>query len=86
VVFIGNLGKELSPAAASLSLSDKLTLMEQYVGKQIIDAVVVGPKVNVSAVTDRLIIQEVLEAHDIPYRHDRHLLRAALEKAVQQLG
>ena len=60
--------------------------MEQYVGRKIIDAVVVGPKVNVSAVTERLIIQEVLEAGDIPYRHDRQLLRAALEKAVQQLG
>lgn len=86
VVYIGNLGKELSAAAASLTLKDKLTIMEQYVGKPIIDAVIVGPKVNVSAVSDRVVIQGVLEASDIPYRHDRHLLREALEKAVQALG
>ena len=86
VVYIGNLGKELSVAAASLTLKDKLNIMEQYVGKPIIDAVVVGPKVDVCAVSDRVVIQEVLEASDIPYRHDRHLLRMALEKAVQTLG
>lgn len=86
VVYIGNLGKELSPAAARLTLSDKLSIMEQYIGKRIIDAAVVGPKVDASTVTDRLIIQEELEASDIPYRHDRVLLRNALEKAVQQLG
>lgn len=34
MVYIGNLGRELSPAAASLSLADKLDLMEQYVGKK----------------------------------------------------
>ncbi len=44
MVYIGNLGRELSPAAASLSLADKLELMEQYVGKKIIDGVVVGRK------------------------------------------
>ncbi|MFI8317514.1 uridine diphosphate-N-acetylglucosamine-binding protein YvcK [Kosakonia cowanii] len=86
VVYIGNLGKELSPAATRLTLADKLSIMEQYIGKRIIDAAVVGPKVDASTVTDRLIIQEELEASDIPYRHDRVLLRNALEKAVQQLG
>ena len=86
VVYIGNLGRELSVAAANLTLKDKLTIMEQYVGKPIIVAVIVGPKVDVSAVSDRVVIQGVLEASDIPYRHDRHLLREALEKAVQALG
>ncbi len=86
VVYIGNLGRELSVAAANLTLKDKLTIMEQYVGKPIIDAVIVGPKVDVSAVSDWVVIQGVLEASDIPYRHDRHLLREALEKAVQALG
>lgn len=86
VVYIGNLGRELSVAAANLTLKDKLTIMEQYVGKPIIDAVIVGPKVDISAVSDRVVIQGVLEASDIPYRHDRHLLREALEKAVQALG
>ncbi|YCI80542.1 uridine diphosphate-N-acetylglucosamine-binding protein YvcK [Enterobacteriaceae bacterium] len=86
VVYVGNLGRELSPAAASLRLEEKLALMEQYVGKKIVDAVVVGPKVDVSDVKGRLIVQEPLEASDVPYRHDRHLLRVALEKAIQQLG
>lgn len=62
MVYIGNLGRELSPAAASLSLADKLNLMEQYVGKKIIDGVVVGPKVDVSGIGDRVVVQEPLEA------------------------
>ncbi|WP_435929597.1 uridine diphosphate-N-acetylglucosamine-binding protein YvcK [Dryocola sp. BD613] len=86
VVYIGNLGRELSEAAASLTLKEKLEIMEQRVGKRIIDAVVVGPHVDVSSVKDRVVIQEPLEASDIPYRHDRVLLRQALEKAIQTLG
>ncbi|EJF31907.1 uridine diphosphate-N-acetylglucosamine-binding protein YvcK [Enterobacter sp. Ap-916] len=86
MVYIGNLGKELSPAAASLSLRQKLELMEQHIGKRVIDAVLVGPHVEASEVGDRLVIQQPLEASDIRYRHDRQLLRAALEQAVQQLG
>ncbi|HEY3589400.1 MAG TPA: uridine diphosphate-N-acetylglucosamine-binding protein YvcK [Buttiauxella sp.] len=86
VVFIGNLGKELSTAAASLSLGQTLDIMEQRVGKRIVDAVVVGPQIDVSEITDRVVIQEPLEACDIRYRHDRQLLRQALEKAIQQLG
>ncbi|ATF93589.1 uridine diphosphate-N-acetylglucosamine-binding protein YvcK [Cedecea neteri] len=86
MVYIGNLGKELSPAAAGLSLRQKLELMEQHIGKRVIDAVLVGPQVDVSEVGDRLVIQQPLEASDIRYRHDRQLLRAALEQAVQQLG
>jgi uncharacterized cofD-like protein len=86
MVYIGNLGKELSPAAASLSLKDKLALMEHYVGKPVIDAVVVGPTVDVSGMENRVVIQAQLEASDIRYRHDRHLLREALEQAIQALG
>ncbi|MCT4710837.1 uridine diphosphate-N-acetylglucosamine-binding protein YvcK [Enterobacteriaceae bacterium H11S18] len=86
VVYIDNLGRELSVAAASLSLKNKLDIMEQRVGKRIIDAVVVGPHEDVCDVQDRVVIQEPLEASDIPYRHDRHLLRQALEKAIQTLG
>lgn len=85
MVYIGNLGRELSLPAANLKLESKLAIMEQYVGK-VIDAVIVGPKVDVSAVKERIVIQEVLEASDIPYRHDRQLLHSALEKALQALG
>ncbi|HAL0618589.1 uridine diphosphate-N-acetylglucosamine-binding protein YvcK [Escherichia coli] len=86
MVYIGNLERELSLPAANLKLESKLAIMEQYVGKKVIDAVIVGPKVDVSAVKERIVIQEVLEASDIPYRHDRQLLHSALEKALQALG
>ncbi|WP_096884671.1 YvcK family protein [Escherichia coli] len=86
MVYIGNLGRELSLPAANLKLESKLAIMEHYVGKKVIDAVIVGPKVDVSAVKERIVIQEVLEANDIPYRHDRQLLHSALEKALQALG
>ncbi|WNY88086.1 uridine diphosphate-N-acetylglucosamine-binding protein YvcK [Leclercia adecarboxylata] len=86
VVYIGNLGRELSPATAGLSLAAKLALMEQYVGKKIVDAVVVGPKEDISGMEGRVVVQEPLEASDIKYRHDRHLLRVALERAIQALG
>ena len=86
LIYIGNLGRELSPAAASLRLEDKLAIMEKYIGKKVIDAVVIGPHVDIQGVQDRLIVQQPLEAADIPYRHDRQLLRLALEEALQGLG
>ena len=86
MIYIGNLGKELSVAAAALTLQDKLKIMEDAIGGHAIDAVVVGPKVNVSGIENRIVVQETLEASDIPYRHDRDLLRMAIEKALQQLG
>ncbi|VDZ80011.1 protein YbhK [Salmonella bongori] len=70
-----------------LTLVDKLAMMEQYIGKKVIDAVVVwAGKLTSVAVNDRVVIQDVLEASDIPYRHDRQLLHNALEKALQALG
>jgi uncharacterized cofD-like protein len=86
MIYIGNLGKELSVAAAALTLQDKLKIMEDAIGGHAIDAVVVGPKVNVSGIENRIVVQETLEASDIPYSHDRDLLRMAIEKALQQLG
>jgi len=86
VVYIDNLGKELSPAAANLSLAEKLKIMEQHIGKRIIDAVLVSPQIDASQLVDRLVIQQPLEACDVKYRHDRQLLRTALEQTLQQLG
>jgi uncharacterized cofD-like protein len=83
MVFIGNLGRELSPAAASLNVADKLAVMEKAIGKRVIDAIVVSPAADCSGVEERLIIREPLEAADIKYRHDRQLLRIALEHAIQ---
>ncbi|WP_029592283.1 uridine diphosphate-N-acetylglucosamine-binding protein YvcK [Franconibacter pulveris] len=86
MVYVGNLGREQSAAADNLPLEEKLAVMEQYVGKTVVDAVVVGPQIDVSGVKSRIIVQQPLEATDIPHRHDRHLLRIALEKAIQELG
>jgi len=57
--------------------------MERYIGKRVIDAVVVGPSVATEGIENRLIVREPLEAADIKYRHDRQLLRVALEHAIQ---
>jgi len=86
MIYIGNLGRELSVAAAALSLKDKLVLMEEKIGRQMIDAVIVGPGVDASEVQDRVVIQQPLEASDIRYRHDRQLLRQALDQALVELA
>lgn len=85
MVFIDNLGKEHSPAA-NLTLADRVGIMEHYVGKRVIDAIVVGPKTETTGLENRAIVQTPLDAADVPYRHDRVLLRNALEKAIQALG
>ncbi|MEN0612956.1 uridine diphosphate-N-acetylglucosamine-binding protein YvcK [Klebsiella indica] len=85
MVFIDNLGKEHSPAA-SLTLADRVAIMEQYIGKRVIDALVIGPKADLAGIDNRVVIQTPLDASDVPYRHDRQLLRRALEKAIQELG
>ena len=85
MVYIDNLGREHSPAG-DLSIETRIGLLEHYIGKPVIDAVVVGPKVDVSHVQCKVVIQQPLEADDIPYRHDRALLRAALEEALQSFG
>lgn len=51
-----------------------------------IDAIVVSPAADISHLEGRHVIQHPLEAGDIKYRHDRHLLHIALEQAVQSLG
>ena len=85
MVFIDNLGKEHSPAA-NLTLADRVGIMEHYIGKRVIDAIVVGPKTDTTGLENRAIVQAPLDAADVPYRHDRVLLRNALEKAIQTLG
>ncbi|MNJ82421.1 hypothetical protein D3C77_818100 [compost metagenome] len=60
--------------------------MEEKIGRKMIDAVIVGPAVDTSAMQDRIVVQQPLEASDIPYRHDRQLLRQALDTALVQLA
>ncbi|MFH8133860.1 uridine diphosphate-N-acetylglucosamine-binding protein YvcK [Pantoea osteomyelitidis] len=85
MVFIGNLGRELSLAAANLTVADKLQIMERAIGRRVIDAIVVSPYADISGVESRLIVREPLEAADIRYRHDRQLLHVALEHAIQAI-
>lgn len=86
MIYIDNLGRELSVAAATLTLKNKLELMEAKIGRQMIDAVIVGPTADTREVQDRVVIKQPLEAQDIPYRHDRQLLRQALDQALIELG
>ncbi|WP_416261910.1 uridine diphosphate-N-acetylglucosamine-binding protein YvcK [Gibbsiella quercinecans] len=86
VIYINNLGRELSVAAASLSLKDKLNMMEEHIGRRMIDAVIACPAADTHQVQDRVVIQQALEASDIPYRHDRQLLRQALDRALSELA
>ncbi|WP_445494228.1 uridine diphosphate-N-acetylglucosamine-binding protein YvcK [Photorhabdus sp. SF281] len=86
MIYIGNLGKELSAAAAGLTLKDKLEIMENKIGCRMIDAVIVGPCTDISKLSGRITTQQILEAQDIPYRHDRELLHQALENTLQNLG
>lgn len=86
IVYISNLGKELSVAAASLNLQDKLNMIEKQIGRAAINAAIVGPGIPLGEASSRLIIQRPLEAQDVPYRHDRELLRLALEEALQRMG
>lgn len=85
MVFIDNLGKEHSPAA-SLTLADRVGIMEHYIGKQVIDALIVGQNTDISGLENRTIVQTRLDAVDVPYRHDRARLRNALEEAIQAMG
>ncbi|MDC9596442.1 uridine diphosphate-N-acetylglucosamine-binding protein YvcK [Xenorhabdus anantnagensis] len=86
MIYIGNLGKELSHAATKLSLEDKIETMESKIGRKMINALIVGPCTDISPFSDRIVTQQVLEAQDIPYRHDRELLRQAIEHTLQKLG
>ncbi|PWC16230.1 hypothetical protein DDT52_18650 [Brenneria roseae subsp. roseae] len=86
MVYIGNLGEEQSQAAARLSLREKLELMEEKIDRQVIDAVIVSPQVNVSQIHDRVVVQQALAAEDVPHHHDRQLLRQAIETVLQRLG
>ncbi len=86
LVYIDNLGRESSIAAANLRLGQKLDMMERAIGGQKrIDALILGPDGDTAGVKQRLVIQQPLAAGDIPHHHDRALLRAAVEKLLQCL-
>lgn len=70
MIYIDNLRRELSVADVSLLLKDKLVLIEENIGRQMIDALIVGPGIDTRQIRERVVIQQPLEARDIPHRHD----------------
>ncbi|AHF73100.1 Hypothetical protein UPF0052 [Candidatus Sodalis pierantonius str. SOPE] len=87
MIYLDNLGRELSVAAANMTLAQKVRMMEQAIGREkVIDGVIVGPGTATDGLAERIIIQRPLAADDGPHHHDRGLLRQALDLALQSLG
>lgn len=87
MIYLDNLGRELSVAAANMTLAQKVRMMEQAIGREkVIDGVIVGPGTATDGLAERIIIQRPLAADDEPHHHDRGLLRQALDLALQSLG
>ncbi|WP_406704760.1 uridine diphosphate-N-acetylglucosamine-binding protein YvcK [Sodalis sp.] len=87
MIYLDNLGRELSVAAANMTLAQKVRMMEQAIGREkVIDGVIVGPGTATDGLAERTIIQRPLAADDEPHHHDRGLLRQALDLALQSLG
>lgn len=85
LVYIDNLGEELSRAAARLTLAEKLAIIESKAGRRL-DAVVVGQQTDAAGLAPRRVIQQPLAAADIPHHHDRQRLRDALELTLHVLA
>ncbi|EKS7813141.1 uridine diphosphate-N-acetylglucosamine-binding protein YvcK [Edwardsiella piscicida] len=86
LVYIGNLAREHSPAGA-LRLPEKLRRLSDAMGGRHIDAAIVGPQTEIDRIDASItLVQGPLAADDIPYRHDRARLRAAIEQVLQRLG
>ncbi|CPR19094.1 uridine diphosphate-N-acetylglucosamine-binding protein YvcK [Brenneria goodwinii] len=84
IIYIDNLGRELSPSAAGMTLQQKLEMMEKHIGRGRINGIIMPPG-PAAAPDGCILIQQPLEAADIAYRHDRKLLYAAIEKALSAL-
>lgn len=85
MVFIDNFGKEYS-LVVRLLLVECIVIMECYVGKWVVDVVIVGLKVDISGIDDWLVIQMLLEVSDVFYCYDWVLFCGVLEKVIQLLG
>ncbi|MFV9997804.1 MAG: uridine diphosphate-N-acetylglucosamine-binding protein YvcK [Arsenophonus endosymbiont of Dermacentor nuttalli] len=85
IIYITNLGKELNQPAAQMQLTDKIAMIEQRIGQHKIDAIIVGSGTDISTIHDRILIQHKLAAQDVCYRHDRDLLRQAIEDTTQKI-
>ncbi|WMQ73808.1 MAG: Putative gluconeogenesis factor [Sodalis sp.] len=87
MIYLDNLGRELSVAAANMTLTQKVRMMEQAIGREkVINGVIVGSETETDGLAERIIIQRLLAANDEPHHHDRGLLRQALDLVLQSLG
>ncbi|AIN47160.1 uridine diphosphate-N-acetylglucosamine-binding protein YvcK [Candidatus Palibaumannia cicadellinicola] len=80
MIYLDNLGRELSIAAANLSLIQKVIMMEQAIGREkVINGMIIGPGVTSGSISERIVIQLPLVATGEEHYHDRTLLRQALD-------
>lgn len=80
-IFIDNLGVEQSPAS-QLSLQDRINMLHHYIGAEVIDTVIIDEK-RQGSVDNLLCFPHPLKANDISYRHDRDLLRQAINDVLK---
>ncbi|MDR5610223.1 MULTISPECIES: uridine diphosphate-N-acetylglucosamine-binding protein YvcK [unclassified Arsenophonus] len=85
IIYIGNLGKELNQPAANMQLTEKIAMIEKHIGQQKIDAVIAGPVTDTSSLPDRIVLQRKLADQNVCYRHDRDLLRQAIEDMAHKI-
>lgn len=84
VIFIDNIKFENGPAA-SLSLPDRLELLEMRIGKQRLNGVVTVPTEQ-SVLPDHIcVLKQILSDGKIAYRHDRNKLSKAVDDIVELL-
>ncbi|MDG6894055.1 gluconeogenesis factor YvcK family protein [Volucribacter amazonae] len=85
-IFIDNLGVEHSPAA-KLSLAQRINWINHNVGQNIIDGVITSTEQKeqrIDAEQQPQWLTRKLNADDVPYRHDRHLLCQAIAELLER--
>lgn len=84
VVFIDNIGRE-NGIAGSLTLSQRIQWLEQYIGAQRLNAVLTIPEEQDSLPNHITLLRQELSSDDVYYRHDRQKLSNALGTLLNML-
>ncbi len=84
IIFIDNLGVEHSPSA-SLSLSDRIQWINKTVGKDIVNGAITPIQIDNEQASEVKLLVRKLNADDVTYRHDRYLLRSAINDMIAEL-
>ncbi|MFC0179811.1 gluconeogenesis factor YvcK family protein [Thorsellia kenyensis] len=86
ICYIGNLGPEVSKAAASLSLFDKLAVLESKMHGRSIDSVIISDWGNMPSRMDgKIVIKTSLCEDEQMYLHDRIKLKKAISLLVEKI-